>query len=150
MADGEWASEREKKRLYGDPAKKPPAIGATAFPPKPPIDVIAVVAAAAESEAAKRVLKYGRVNVAEWVEWVMNALGEDDVQRHQAPSSGAYAMYVWAKKCPNEFYSSYAARLLPTRQQVDKRDRFSDDGSGVGKLVDMLSEGVKDDFEVAG
>ena len=145
---GEWASDREKKKLYGDPALKPPEItlGGKASP-LPPIDFVAAVAAvAAEHEAAKRVLKYERVNVAEWVEWVMNALGEDEVKRHQAPSAGAYAMYLWSKKCPNEFYSSYAARLLPTRQQVDKRDRFSDDGSGVGKLVEMLGDGQADGF----
>ena len=146
MADEEWASEREKKRLYGDPALKPPPVGGTAFPPKPPIDIVAVVKAAAESAVADGKLRYERVNVAEWVEWVMNALGEEEVTRRQAPSAGSFAMYRWAKDHPNEFYGSYAARLLPTKQQVDKRDRFSDDGSGVGKLVDMLSEGQADGF----
>lgn len=113
-------------------------------------DAAAPLPAPREADAEPRAAgwkatSYEKVNVAEIVAWCMSALGDEGITRAAAPNSAAWALYQWAAKNPNEFWSAYAARLLPTRQQVDKTDRFSDSGSGVDKLVDMLAEGLDAD-----
>jgi hypothetical protein len=107
---------------------------------------LAAAAKPAVAPAPSGVRKYEPLNIGECVEWVLNALGDETLTRANAPSDAAWAMLKWARDCPNDFYSSYAARLLPSKTAVDKRNRFSNDGSGVDKLVELLSDGVDDEF----
>jgi len=73
------------------------------------------------------------------VEWVFENLGLDDVQPEDAPSAGAWSMfevYRVTNERKLEFYTQFAAKLLPTRSQLDIDDARKGDGKDIDRWIE--------------
>lgn len=72
------------------------------------------------------------------VEWVRTHLAISDVKAANSPGPGAWALYHWVLENPAHrqiFYTQIYTKLIPSRSQLDKEDRFTDDGSEIDALL---------------
>jgi len=73
------------------------------------------------------------------VEWVFSAIGRSEVKKCDSPGPGAWALLKWVRETDSkghrfnvsEFYRTFAAKLLPTRTQIDVEGDRADDGTGI-------------------
>lgn len=75
----------------------------------------------------------------EAAEWVADCI-HLDVKPEEAPSKLAWNLLLWVRNPLNEcdFWKSIWTKLLPTRSQLEKEEKFSDDGRTVLKLIERI------------
>lgn len=71
--------------------------------------------------------KAGATSAPEEVEWVHWALGQDTVSREQAPSPGAYGLYLTALGNKPWFYEKLYAKLMPTGREAAEMGKSRSD-----------------------
>lgn len=75
------------------------------------------------------------------VQWVFDSIDIKDVRPEDAPSSGAWSFLQRVRTYPDllkEFYRSIWAKMLPTRSEIEARERFEDDGREQIHLIDQI------------
>lgn len=73
------------------------------------------------------------------VEWVHLNLALPKPNWETAPSSGALALYQFAKRQEVIFYSLFKS-FLPTQKETNAAQRFEDDGRDITDLIDRVAE----------
>lgn len=82
----------------------------------------------------------GAVSERKIIQWVFENL-DVDVEPASAPSAGAWSLLNSIRKDEQlrlEFYKGIWAKLLPTKQQLEAAERFTDDGRDVFEIIDKL------------
>lgn len=83
--------------------------------------------------------------------WVLEQLRVSNVKAEDCPSAEAWSLYQWAKMTPDNesaFITSLYAKLLPSRQQLEREERHTDDAEAVQDLIDQVrrtAERARDD-----
>lgn len=74
------------------------------------------------------------------VEWVAANLNTpySEIDVAAAPGTTAANLLAWAKANDRDFWSTFYARFIPTRGEIDAGHRFRDDGRDVSELIDEL------------
>lgn len=83
----------------------------------------------------------GPVSARAVVQWVFDNIDVADVKPEDAPSSGAWSFLVRVRTYPDllkEFYRSIWAKMLPTRSEIEAREKFEDDGREQLHLIDQI------------
>ena len=81
------------------------------------------------------------VSARQVVQWVFNHIDVDDVEPGHAPSAGAWSFLQRVRKHPDllkEFYRSIWAKMLPTRSEIEAREKFEDDGRDQLHLIEQI------------
>ena len=81
------------------------------------------------------------VSARQVVQWVFDNIDVDDVEPGDAPSSGAWSFLQRVRKHPDllkEFYRSIWAKMLPTRSEIEAREKFEDDGRQQLHLIEQI------------
>lgn len=73
------------------------------------------------------------------VEWVHLNLALPEPMWETAPSSGALALYSFAKRQEVIFYSLFK-NFLPTQKETNAAQRFEDDGRDITDLIDAVAD----------
>lgn len=73
------------------------------------------------------------------VEWVHLNLAFQEPNWETAPSSGALALYAFAKRQEVIFYSLFK-NFVPTLKETNAAQRFEDDGRDITDLIDRVAE----------
>ena len=86
----------------------------------------------------------GRANVSarKVVQWVFNHIDVEDIGPEDAPSAGAWSLLARLRKYPDllkEFYRTIWAKMLPTRSEIEAREKFEDDGREQLDIIDKLA-----------
>lgn len=90
-------------------------------------------------------------SIREVAEWVFDNIDMKDVQASDAPSAGAWSLLRWVQKNKasnqSEFYRTFSAKLLPSRQQLEVEGRFVDDGRKLDGYIErcIAAGGVSSD-----
>lgn len=77
------------------------------------------------------------------VQWVASVMYLSGVRAADAPSAVAWGMLQWvrgSKSAEQEFWRSVYVRLMPSRGEIDGKDRFQDDGEVLLKLIDRIEQ----------
>jgi hypothetical protein len=75
------------------------------------------------------------------VQWVFDHIDITDVRPEDAPSSGAWSFLQRVRTYPDllkEFYRSIWAKMLPTRSEIEAREKFEDDGREQLHLIEQI------------
>ena len=75
------------------------------------------------------------------VQWVFDHIDITDVKPEDAPSSGAWSFLQRVRSYPDllkEFYRTIWAKMLPTRSEIEARERFEDDGREQLHLIEQI------------
>lgn len=75
------------------------------------------------------------------VQWVFDHIDIADVRPEDAPSSGAWSFLQRVRTYPDllkEFYRSIWAKMLPTRSEIEAREKFEDDGREQLHLIEQI------------
>ena len=75
------------------------------------------------------------------VQWVFDHIDVADVKPADAPSSGAWSFLQRVRTYPDllkEFYRSIWAKMLPTRSEIEAREKFEDDGREQLHLIEQI------------
>ncbi len=82
----------------------------------------------------------GQGSILQNVEWVAQNLNTpySEIDAATSPGSTAVNLLAWAKANVRDFWSTFYARFIPTRSEVDAGHRFRDDGRDVNELIDDL------------
>lgn len=74
------------------------------------------------------------------VDWVYRhlAIAWHEINAADVPGPGAISLLSWAKQNRDQFFSTYHSRLIPSRTQLEQRDRYSDRGQVLDGLEDEL------------
>lgn len=75
------------------------------------------------------------------VNWIFDNIAIEDPDPLTAPSAGAWG-YLWECRTSavvrSEFYKSTYSKLLPSRTQLETKDKFDDDGHKVIENIDKV------------
>jgi len=77
------------------------------------------------------------------VQWVFDHIDVEDIQPEDAPSPGAWSFLQRVRQHPEllkEFYRSIWAKMLPTRSEIEAREKFEDDGREQLHLIDQIRQ----------
>ena len=77
------------------------------------------------------------------VQWVFDHIDVTDIQPEDAPSPGAWSFLQRVRQYPEllkEFYRSIWAKMLPTRSEIEAREKFEDDGREQLHLIDQIRQ----------
>jgi hypothetical protein len=72
------------------------------------------------------------------VEWVFENMYTATVVPDDAPSPGAWGLLAACRRWPElqkEFFRSIYPRLLPTKSEIDRDTKFTDDGTDIRELI---------------
>ncbi len=75
------------------------------------------------------------------VQWVFDHIDVTNVKPQDAPSSGAWSFLQRVRTYPDllkEFYRSIWAKMLPTRSEIEAREKFEDDGREQLHLIEQI------------
>jgi hypothetical protein len=75
------------------------------------------------------------------VQWVFDHIDIEDVKPEDAPSAGAWSFLQRVRTYPDllkEFYRTIWAKMLPTRSEIEAREKFEDDGREQLHLIDQI------------
>jgi len=75
------------------------------------------------------------------VQWVFDHIDIKGVKPQDAPSAGAWSFLQRVRSYPDllkEFYRTIWAKMLPTRSEIEARERFEDDGREQLHLIDQI------------
>jgi len=75
------------------------------------------------------------------VQWVFDHIDIADVKPQDAPSSGAWSFLQRVRTYPDllkEFYRTIWAKMLPTRSEIEAREKFEDDGREQLHLIEQI------------
>ena len=81
------------------------------------------------------------VSARQVVNWVFDNIDVADVKPEDAPSSGAWSFLQRVRTYPDllkEFYRSVWARMLPSRSEIEAREKFEDDGREQLHLIEQI------------
>jgi hypothetical protein len=79
-------------------------------------------------------------NMRERIEWVWGSLGIVDIQPEDAPDSQSWFLLSWARTPAGktEFFRSFVARLLPSKNSAEEEEKFFDDGRRVLEIIERV------------
>lgn len=81
------------------------------------------------------------IGMDEKINWVYEHVGQDRVSPDECPSVGAWHMRIWAKENMDKFYTTFAPRLLPSRNAVSEVDGLSEAAdASLEDQVDLLDK----------
>lgn len=136
QADGNTATTANKiaRSEFGpaddeEPEKKPKSKPKR----KPPVKV--------ESVPADVFADRPSVSARKVVQWVFNSIDLDDLKPEDAPSAGAWSLLMRLRRYPDllkEFYRTIWSKMLPTRSEIERTERFEDDGREQLDIIDKL------------
>jgi len=75
------------------------------------------------------------------VQWCFDHIDIEDAKPEDAPSSGAWSLLQRVRMHPDllkEFYRTIWAKMLPTRSEIEAREKFEDDGRQQLHLIDQI------------
>ncbi|OQA04091.1 MAG: hypothetical protein BWY69_00109 [Planctomycetes bacterium ADurb.Bin401] len=75
------------------------------------------------------------------VQWVFDHIDIADVKPEDAPSAGAWSFLQRVRTYPDllkEFYRTIWAKMLPTRSEIEAREKFEDDGREQLHLIEQI------------
>jgi hypothetical protein len=87
------------------------------------------------------VFKAGNASTPVCVSWVAKNLLIEDAKPEDAPGSEAWGMLMWARRNEGneaQFWGTIYTKLLPSRNQLDSENRYTDDGRRLLDLIDKL------------
>ena len=79
-------------------------------------------------------------NMRERIEWVWGNLDIADIKPEDAPDGQSWFLLSWAKTAAGktEFFRSFVARLLPSKNSAEEEDKFFDDGRRVLEIIERV------------
>lgn len=86
--------------------------------------------------------KHAKANAITELEWVHNNLSVRDPDLDGCPSPGAWGLLFWVREAPrNEevFRAQMWTKILPTRTQIETREKALDDGGDLREVERILS-----------
>ena len=107
------------------------------YPDDTPVEAL-VVAPATKVPSAKDERDY-RLAI-EWVAAKMTKLG---VKENDAPSEAAWGILMWARSTDQnqaKFYTDLLPKVFPTKQEIDREARYTDDGRVLKLVQELMKE----------
>ncbi len=157
IAEGKWNAFNEyrenlKRQGYSDSEASKEA--RAVFQESSPADQLQSpgTASAGNSGAADRLVSIdtfaGKSNVSarKVVQWVFDHIDVTDIGPEDAPSGGAWSLLTRIRKYPDllkEFYRTIWAKMLPTRSEIEAREKFEDDGRQQLDIIDKLQRAAR-------
>lgn len=88
------------------------------------------------------------VSMAIEVRWVFENLSNENANMDDCPSAGAWGLFEWAKShpsCKTEFYKTFAAKLIPSKADIDSSRRYFDDNRKVMAKLEAFERSMMED-----